>query len=102
MKRLITAKIIKDFVNVGGSVFEIDDNTLITPSAKDEARNSNVTFACASEIEKMAGKQQCELKNTQAAEDNVKSNQSQNIDTEIDRKQVIEEIVKILKEKNLI
>lgn len=44
MKKLITEKAINEFANTGEKVFPIDKNTLITPSAKDLARNEGITF----------------------------------------------------------
>ncbi len=49
MKTLITEKTIREFANTGEKVFPIDENTLITPSAKDLARNEGIVFRCSSE-----------------------------------------------------
>lgn len=44
MKKLITEKTVAEFAKNGEKVFSVDDNTLITPSAKDLARNEGITF----------------------------------------------------------
>lgn len=49
MKKLITAKTIADFAVKGEEFFLIDEDTLITPSAKDLARNKGITFVTSEE-----------------------------------------------------
>ena len=46
MKKLVTAKIVKDFANQNkGKNFVYDDNTLITPSARDMANSLGIKLA---------------------------------------------------------
>ncbi|MGN0711174.1 MAG: cupin domain-containing protein [Anaerovoracaceae bacterium] len=45
MKKLICVKDIEAFHKLGEKVFYIDDNTLITPSAKDAAKSCGITFS---------------------------------------------------------
>lgn len=63
MKRLICAKDISDLCKQGEKVLYIDEDTIITPSAKDAARNCGVSFSteqscdcCGSEKETQAAK----------------------------------------------
>jgi ethanolamine utilization protein EutQ len=42
MKQLISAKEMQDFVNEGGKVFYVEKDMLLTPSAKDIAKNSGI------------------------------------------------------------
>lgn len=46
MKKLVTAKTIEDFAAGKEKLFPIDENTLITPSARDVARSKGITFCC--------------------------------------------------------
>ncbi|XVG94854.1 hypothetical protein ACGCUQ_04685 [Eubacteriales bacterium KG127] len=52
MKNLITEKTIADFAKCGAKTYLIDDNTLITPSAKDLARSEGIQFISSAELEK--------------------------------------------------
>lgn len=45
MKRLICAKEVEDFAQHGQKVMYIDDDTLITPSARDAASNAGIEFS---------------------------------------------------------
>lgn len=45
MKKLICAKEIEELVKQGGTVFYVDDNTLITPSARDAAKSNGIEFS---------------------------------------------------------
>lgn len=44
MKRLICAKDMEEFLATGENVFYIDKDIILTPSAKDIAKNNNVSF----------------------------------------------------------
>lgn len=44
MKKLITARIVEEFAASHETAFFIDDNTLVTPSAKDRARELHIAF----------------------------------------------------------
>lgn len=49
MKKLICVKDIETIAKQGKKVFYIDENTIITPSAKDAARNSGIEFSYGTE-----------------------------------------------------
>lgn len=44
MKRLIAAKDVEDLIEQGGTKFYIDNNVIITPSARDLAKANNIEF----------------------------------------------------------
>ena len=45
MKKLVCVKDIESFSKLGEKVFCIDENTIITPSAKDAAKSYGITFS---------------------------------------------------------
>lgn len=52
MKRLICAKDMEEFLATGEKVFYIDKDIILTPSAKDIAKNNNISFTTEKIMEK--------------------------------------------------
>lgn len=92
MKTLITAKIVSDFALKGEKIFLIDDNTLITPSARDLARNKGISFVHKDEAHEMPSCSvtggSCSCKTSGEAATNVD--------------EIVERVIEILAEKGLL
>jgi len=101
MKKLITEKIMEGFVasHGQGAEFPIDDNTLITPSAKDVARSNKIKFVekCDACVETQEEKKEpcCESKpaETKPAESCAMT---------YDRQMIVEAVMKVLQEKGIL
>lgn len=92
MKRLITEKIIVDFIKSGGKEFLVDCNTLITPSANDKARSADVKFVYESEV-KLPKKEEEVISCTTCVEE---------VELEITKELVVKAVLEVLKEKGLL
>lgn len=91
MKKLICAKDIENAQKEGRKVIYIDSNTIITPSAKDAARNSGIEFS-TEQIE-------CSLKENTCCE--VKPCETKICDDEIDS-EMIYKVLRALMDKGLL
>ena len=101
MKKLITEKIIEEFAKGGGKVFLADNNTLITPSAKDLARNKGIAFVNKEEAEENAA-EECECC-TSAKEEKVGSEEPREAcEMSYDRQLIVEAVMKALAEKGIL
>jgi ethanolamine utilization protein EutQ len=83
MKKLITEKTIAQLKADNTKFFPIDENTLITPSAKDAARNEGITF--------VYGEQKHE--ETQGTQKSQKS---------CDKQAIVDAVIKVLRERGLL
>ncbi|MDY2960285.1 MAG: hypothetical protein SOR72_05770 [Hornefia sp.] len=100
MKKLITAKIIEGFAKEGLRQFPINDDTLITPSAKDLARNTGIKFVCTNEAYDNISQRH---EKTKALEDLAGKDISCGDESdEISRKVVVAAVLEVLKEKGLL
>ncbi len=93
MKRLITEKLIEEFIKSGEKEFLVDDNTLITPSAKDKARSAGVKFVFEKE-EKITKKQDRQEVSASAC--------CEETELEITKEMVVKAVLEVLKEKGLL
>lgn len=121
MKKLVTAKIVKDFANQNkGKNFVYDDNTLITPSARDMANSLGIklayvdpqleqsdanengngtlrpTFDAANATTDPANATTKEIKTF------INDEKCELNSTSYDRKQIVELVIKMLSEKGLL
>lgn len=99
MKKLVTAKTIEEFAANHGTVFQIDDNTLITPSAKDAARSLNITFAHGETEQQVCS-------NASPLDVNPEAQQCPCVaeaeELPFDKETVVSEVIKVLKEMDLL
>lgn len=103
MKKLITEKVMEGFVagHGQGAEFPMDDDTLITPSAKDVARSNKIKFVdketyCANN--KAEKKESCcETKQEACCEEKpVECSMS------YDRQVIVEAVMRVLQEKGIL
>lgn len=97
MKKLITEKIIEEFAKGGGTVFPTDHNTLITPSAKDLARNKGIAFVNKGDTAENAV-EECECRASEKEEEEPK----EACEMSYDRQLIVEAVMKALAEKGIL
>lgn len=85
MKKLITAKVIEELIKNNQKQIVVDDDTLLTPSAKDLARNAGIKFVYEAEADCVCNSSCCD------------SN-----DTELTRETVVRAVLAVLNEKGLL
>lgn len=119
MKKLVTAKIVKDFANQNkGKNFVYDDNTLITPSARDMANSLGIKLAYVdSQLEQSEANENRTLHPTADAANAttdpanattkeiktfINDEKCELNSTSYDRKQIVELVIKVLSEKGLL
>lgn len=119
MKKLVTAKIVKDFANQNrGKDFVYDDNTLITPSARDMANSLGIKLAYVeaqleqSEVNENrtlyptadAGNATTDPANATTKEIRtfINDEKCELNSTGYDKNQVVEAVIKVLSEKGLL
>lgn len=112
MKKLVTAKTVKDFAHQNkGKDFIFDDNTLITPSARDMANNLGIKFTCVeSQLTQLDENENEELASTvdaaNATKNEIKESKHDNKieanSVDYDKKQIVEMVIKVLSEKGLL
>lgn len=112
MKKLVTAKIVKDFANQNrGKDFVYDDNTLITPSARDMANSLGIKLACVdSQMEQSDSNENriphpavdAENSTTKETKAFVNDEKCELNSTGYDKKQIVEAVIKVLSEKGLL
>lgn len=119
MKKLVTAKIVKDFANQNrGKDFVYDDNTLITPSARDMANSLGIKLACVdSQMEQSDSNKNRTLhpavdaanattdpanSTTKETKTFVNDEKCELNSTGYDKKQIVEAVIKVLSEKGLL
>lgn len=112
MKKLVTAKIVKDFANQNrGKDFIFDDNTLITPSARDMANSLGIKLTCVeSQLAQLDQNENEELSSTVDAANATKketkeSKHNNKVEAnyiDYDKKQIVEMVIKVLSEKGLL
>lgn len=112
MKKLVTAKIVKDFANQNkGKNFVYDDNTLITPSARDMANSLGIKLAYVdSQLEQSEANENRTLQPTADAGNAITKETERFINdekcelnyTSYDKKQIVEAVIKVLSEKGLL
>lgn len=115
MKKLITERIVEEFLKGNSKKFRVDRNTLITPSAKDLARKEGVEFVCGksndagaccgvNKDEEVCGNNNVTSEN-KVCTDEKKScadEKEHSAFTEKERKMVVAAIIEVLKEKGLL
>lgn len=112
MKKLVTAKIVKDFANQNkGKNFVYDDNTLITPSARDMANSLGIKLAYVDpQLEQSDANENKTLQPT-ADPGNATTKETKTFIndgkcelncTSYDKKQIVEAVIKVLSEKGLL
>lgn len=101
MKKLVTGKTIKEFAMGNEKVFPVDDNTLITPAAKDEARSRNIVFVHKDEI-KAEEPAKAEVKPEESSTTEATSCKVVDDNVKIDRQKLVEAVMKALDEKGLL
>lgn len=105
MKNLITEKTIADFAKCGAKTYLIDDNTLITPSAKDLARSEGIQFISSAELEKnsYASKKSdtkgCELNNPTCM---MEKNSEKNMMHNLNKEEIVKLIIHALDERGIL
>lgn len=119
MKKLVTAKIVKDFANQNkGKNFVYDDNTLITPSARDMANSLGIKLAYVEpQLEQSEVNENRTLYPTADAANAttdpanattkeiktfINGEKCELNSTSYDRKQIVELVIKVLSEKGLL
>lgn len=119
MKKLVTAKIVKDFANQNkGENFIYDDNTLITPAARDMANSLGIKLAYVdSQLEQSEANENRTLQPTADAANAttdpanattkeiktfINDEKCELNSTSYDRKQIVELVIKVLSEKGLL
>lgn len=119
MKKLVTAKIVKDFANQNkGKNFVYDDNTLITPSARDMANSLGIKLAYVElQLEQSEVNENRTLYPTADAANAttdpanattkeiktfINDEKCELNSTSYDRKQIVELVIKVLSEKGLL
>jgi len=111
MKKLITENIMEGFVaNHGpGSVFPIEESTLITPSAQDVAKSNKITFVdkesyCANKVESNDNSC-CEANRESCCDEKLDlscKEKATECSMSYDRQLIVEAILKILKEEGIL
>lgn len=119
MKKLVTAKIVKDFANQNkGKNFVYDDNTLITPSARDMANSLGIKLAYVEpQLEQSEANENRTLHPTADAANAttdpanattkeiktfINDEKCELNSTSYDRKQIVELVIKVLSDKGLL
>lgn len=112
MKKLVTAKIVKDFANQNkGKNFVYDDNTLITPSARDMANSLGIKLAYVDpQLEQSDANENGTLRptfdpanaTTKEIKTFINDEKCELNSTSYDRKQIVELVIKMLSEKGLL
>lgn len=119
MKKLVTAKIVKDFANQNkGKNFVYDDNTLITPSARDMANSLGIKLAYVDpQLEQSYANENGTLRpafdaanattdpanaTTKEIKTFINDEKCELNSTSYDRKQIVELVIKALSEKGLL
>ena len=110
MKKLITEKIMEGFVagHGQGAEFPMDDDTLITPSAKDVARSNKIKFVdketyTANNTEKKGSC--CETKEEACCAETEKGccgTEPAGCEMSYDRQVIVEAVMRILQEKGIL
>lgn len=108
MKKLVTSKTIEDFANShGGNFFVVDDETLISPAARDTAKSRDIR------IIKMdsTSRNSCSMDSTEAPVNGVCTESTkacEAIDAPrssaemCDKEQIIAAVIKVLADKGLL
>lgn len=94
MKKLITAKTIQTLRNNGETVLLINDDTLITPSAKDAARSAGICFVHEDEAECQPEVKQPEANRSEA--------ETPCCNMSYDRQVIVEAVIKALDERGIL
>lgn len=119
MKKLVTAKIVKNFANQNkGKNFVYDDNTLITPSARDMANSLGIKLAYVDpQLEQSDANENGTLRptfdaanattdpanaTTKEIKTFINDEKCELNSTSYDRKQIVELVIKMLSEKGLL
>lgn len=98
MKKLVTGKTVQDFANENrGKNFPVDEDTLITPNAKDTAYALGVKFIDKAEMNNI---DYSSLDNEKKAEPCDDSKDC--VDIDLDRQQVVKAVIEVLAAKGLI
>lgn len=108
MKKLITERIVEEFLKGNSKKFRVDRNTLITPSAKDLARKEGVEFVCGESNDAGAccgvnkDEEVCGNNNVTSENKVCTDEKEHSAFTEKERKMVVAAIIEVLKEKGLL
>ena len=110
MKKLITERVMEGFIagHGQGAEFPMDDDTLITPSAKDVARSNKIkfvdkeTYTANNKAEKKGSccetkEECCETKQEACCEEKPAG-----CEMSYDRQVIVEAVMRILKEKGIL
>jgi ethanolamine utilization cobalamin adenosyltransferase len=101
MKKLITEKIMEGFVmsHGQGAEFPIEENTLVTPSAKDVAKSNKIKFVdkeayCAKKVESQPEPEAC----CEESKAPCCENKAAECTGSYNEQAIVEAIIKVLKE----
>lgn len=106
MKKLVTGKTVQDFANENkGKDFPVDEDTLITPNAKDTAYALGIRFVDKDELKgSYCSAMHKDMKSEAApCKENADSEEKDiDIDIDLDREQVVKAVIEVLNAKGLI
>ncbi len=112
MKKLVTEQTIKDFFVGHGKdcPFPVDENTLITPLAKDKAKSLGITFGKYGENSKVsvcgntehAAVETASKPETKDAAVQECSEKSSECSMTYDRQMIVEAVIKVLQERGIL
>ena len=93
MKKLVTEKTMQDFIagHGKGAKFPMDENTLLTPSAKDIARTNKIVFVDV-----------CECTTADSSTCCTEEKPAESCSMSYDRQLIVEAVMKVLKEKGIL
>lgn len=96
MKKLITEKVIEELIKNNEKQIVIDDDTLITPAAKDMASNAGIQFVCADE-QICRASECCETEQAEFIKENESSEKM-----ELTRETIARAVLEVLNEQGLL
>ena len=104
MKKLVTGKTVQDFANENkGKDFPVDEDTLITPNAKDTAYALSIRFVDKEELkESYCSAMHKDMKPEAAPYKENADGEEKDIDIDLDREQVVKAVIEVLTAKGLI
>ena len=104
MKTLVTGKTVQDFANENkGKAFPIDEDTLITPNAKDTAYALGIRFVDKDELKVSdCSAMHKDMKSEVAPCKENADREEKDIEIDLDREQVVKAVMEVLNAKGLI
>ena len=104
MKKLVTGKTVQDFANENkGKDFPVDEDTLITPNAKDTAYALGIRFVDKDELKgSYCSAMHKDMKSEAAPCKENADSEEKDIDIDLDREKVVKAVIEVLTAKGLI